>query len=1105
MSTGVFTKEVQETSSASRFVDDLEDIQPLKSLNEFFHSCCPKVVAEVQPETPIEMLDDESPGPERSEVQLFDECFQRDISKRYISATYIDHEKSRDEFNVHNILSRFSLNARVNSFVVSVNGTTKNHSVWDPGIRFNSLAPTGYTDTMYEDPLKLLGSTDKFCFISYVNSTTQVWDPGQNLRMNSYIVEIIENKMVDIEINGISLTTIEGDNVDSQKEGSQSSHDGLHSTTSTSTLVPTEDWKDLVSCWALPRRTINMVMSSKGQTEISDKSYMRPLQKSIGQRNTKLCFLLLTSTYYELLEPYMDTLFELTTEGSDEDENVIALLAIELWSKVPKLDGLQCCERNRSFRWINHLHLGLKTQMFSLEEDKLIVTLCIIFEQRRGQIATQLTETSQDRLVVAEVQPETPIEMLDDESLGPERSEVQLFDECFQRDISKRYISATYIDHEKSRDEFNVHNILSRFSLNARVNSFVVSVNGTTKNHSVWDPGIRFNSLAPTGYTDTMYEDPLKLLGSTDKFCFISYVNSTTQVWDPGQNLRMNSYIVEIIENKMVDIEINGISLTTIEGDNVDSQKEGSQSSHDGLHSTTSTSTLVPTEDWKDLVSCWALPRRTINMVMSSKGQTEISDKSYMRPLQKSIGQRNTKLCFLLLTSTYYELLEPYMDTLFELTTEGSDEDENVIALLAIELWSKVPKLDGLQCCERNRSFRWINHLHLGLKTQMFSLEEDELIVTLCIIFEQRRGQIATQLTETSQDRLVSFFLPAPTVPIHNFGLLVDGYVMLELRCTTSGIVGVVMRGKITYFFGERDELCFSESICHVGWLAIIFGRNVSWFDIGSVLMGYGIWVISFKVSTYITEIKPKHLRDSFTIINQLTICYRRSLIIQLFGLFLIQDSPRWLTKATHWKACTTSLPHFKRNTVSISSTTTSVEEFISILQILSKVKMLDFLKRKDACSLVFGVGLVVLHQIGQAKAASYCAIIIVLAPEKYISFLPILEGYVNNNTRTSVVSAYKNTDFFLISIWTCQPVAFVLVEVSVATSSLTLSFVVGFLYSNLADKVLIEDGSIVMNQPQPNRDTNKDITQIDIGPSKSNRARPSQRIIWDPGPFTLC
>ncbi|KAG5569500.1 hypothetical protein H5410_059266 [Solanum commersonii] len=93
-----------------------------------------------------------------------------------------------------------------------------------------------------------------------------------------------------------------------------------------------------------------------------------------------------------------------------------------------------------------------------------------------------------------------------------------------------------------------------------------------------------------------------------------------------------------------------------------------------------------------------------------------------MRPLQKSIGQQNTKLCFLLLTSTYYELLEPYMDTLFELTTEGSDEDENVIALQAIELWSKVPKLDGLQCCERNR-FGFVTHVPQPLE---YKEDEDE-------------------------------------------------------------------------------------------------------------------------------------------------------------------------------------------------------------------------------------------------------------------------------------------------------------------------------------------------------------------------------------------
>nr|XP_009770179.1 PREDICTED: uncharacterized protein LOC104220912 [Nicotiana sylvestris] len=54
-------------------------------------------------------------------------------------------------------------------------------------------------------------------------------------------------------------------------------------------------------------------------------------------------------------------------------------------------------------------------------------------------------------------------------------------------------------------------------------------------------------------------------------------------------------------------------------------------------------------------------------------------------------------------------------------------------------------------------------------------------------------------------------------------------------------------------------------------------------------------------------------------------------------------------------------------------------------------------------------------------------------------------------------------------------------------------------LCSNLEDKVLIEVGSIVMNRPQPNMDTNKDDTQIDIGPRRSNWARPSPLLIWDP------
>jgi len=42
-----------------------------------------------------------------------------------------------------------------------------------------------------------------------------------------------------------------------------------------------------------------------------------------------------------------------------------------------------------------------------------------------------------------------------------------------------------------------------------------------------------------------------------------------------------------------------------------------------------------------------------------------------------------------------------------------------------------------------------------------------------------------------------------------------------------------------------------------------------------------------------------------------------------------------------------------------------------------------------------------------------------------------------------------------------------------------------------------------VMNQPQPNADTFTNVTQLVIGPRRSNKiGRPLQRLIWDPGPF---
>ncbi|KAF3680441.1 hypothetical protein T459_17820 [Capsicum annuum] len=66
MSTRVFIEEVEETSFAAILLCDLDDIQSTRVLDEYIHNCCHKLVAEVQPNTPIKMLDEEALCLERS-------------------------------------------------------------------------------------------------------------------------------------------------------------------------------------------------------------------------------------------------------------------------------------------------------------------------------------------------------------------------------------------------------------------------------------------------------------------------------------------------------------------------------------------------------------------------------------------------------------------------------------------------------------------------------------------------------------------------------------------------------------------------------------------------------------------------------------------------------------------------------------------------------------------------------------------------------------------------------------------------------------------------------------------------------------------------------
>ncbi|CAN4111202.1 unnamed protein product [Withania somnifera] len=210
----------------------------------------------------------------------------------------------------------------------------------------------------------------------------------------------------------------------------------------------------------------------------------------------------------------------------------------------------------------------------------------------------------------------------------------------------------------------------------------------------------------------------------------------------------------------------------------------------------------------------------------------------------------------------------------------------------------------------------------------------------------------------------VGFSSPAQSGIIQDLGLSVAEYSVFGSIWTIGAMIGAVMSGKLADVFTRRGAMGFSELFCLFGWLAIVFGKNALWLDIGRLSMGYGVGIISYVVPVYIAEITPKNLRGAFTTVNQLMICCGVSLmyvvgviinwrllavigaipcVIQLLGLFFIPESPRWL-------------------------------DYTETLQGVSEAKIIDLFQKKYAHSLIVGVGLMVLQQFGGVNAIAYYA-----------------------------------------------------------------------------------------------------------------------------------
>ncbi|TYG47099.1 hypothetical protein ES288_D11G311000v1 [Gossypium darwinii] len=241
----------------------------------------------------------------------------------------------------------------------------------------------------------------------------------------------------------------------------------------------------------------------------------------------------------------------------------------------------------------------------------------------------------------------------------------------------------------------------------------------------------------------------------------------------------------------------------------------------------------------------------------------------------------------------------------------------------------------------------------------------------------------------------IGYSSPAQTGITDDLGLSVAEYSFFGSILTIGAMIGAVMSGRLADYIGRKRTMGFSEIFCIIGWLLILFSKAALWLDFGRMLVGYGMGLLSYVVPVYIAEVTPKDIRGGFTSVHQLMICCGVSItyligafatwrtlaligtipcLMQLLGLFLIPESPRWQAKIGKWKECEASLQCLRGNNADISNEASEIKDYTEQLQRLSESSVFDLFQKDYAWSLIVGVGLMVLQQFGGVNGIAFYA-----------------------------------------------------------------------------------------------------------------------------------
>ncbi|KAL3375798.1 hypothetical protein AABB24_002661 [Solanum stoloniferum] len=238
----------------------------------------------------------------------------------------------------------------------------------------------------------------------------------------------------------------------------------------------------------------------------------------------------------------------------------------------------------------------------------------------------------------------------------------------------------------------------------------------------------------------------------------------------------------------------------------------------------------------------------------------------------------------------------------------------------------------------------------------------------------------------------VGYSSPAEAGIMDDLGLSLANYSAFSSILTLGGAIGALISGRVAESIGRRVTMWLLELCFIIGWLSIIFAKNIWWLNAGRLLMGIGAGLHCYVAPIYVAEITPKNIRGGSTAAVTFTVSCAFSVMffagnfftwrklavigaipcfIHVVCIFFIPESPRWLAKIGKGKEVEASLRCLRGDNYDVSQEADEIKDYTETSQKLTEFRFLDLFNPKYAHSLIVGVGLMLLVQFGGTDGIS--------------------------------------------------------------------------------------------------------------------------------------